>query len=270
MNMNSYERSLKFEDRYGKDCHADDPVLALLNRWPGWAVHGGEQIEAICESYEPEARKYQQVQSVLEGLAGRGRLGVPNLQEVSVREGALAVFDSIVPPAWAVTLRVPYVVLCGPELKNPDLQAARKIPAGWYGMTTSSLTLAVPELDMWAEALLECAKRGWADAQSLVHLWGQPHETMPEVSFKPILIFTGRNANLQKLERMVGKDEMDRPVRLCGHRWALCSQLTMGQTLWVLGRLWAEGLMGRAVVPQQLLKMCEMLNLEQYEPRWFE
>lgn len=187
-----------------------------------------------------------------------------------MREEALAVFDSIVPPQWVVTLQVPYVVLCGPELKNPDLQAARKIPQGWYGVTTSSLTLAVPELDMWATALLECVKRGWMDAQGLVHLWGQPHETLPEVAFKPILIFTGRNANLQKLERMVGKDEMDRPVRLCGYRWALCSQLTMGQTLWVLGRLWAEGLMGRAVVPQQLLRLCEMLNLEQYEPRWFE
>lgn len=270
MNMNSYERPLKFEDRYGEDCHADDPVLALLNRWPGWAVHGGEQINAICSSYEPEARKYQQAQSVLEGLAGSGRLGVPNLQQVEVRPGAMAVFDSIVPPAWAVTLRVPYVVICGLELKNPDLQVARKIPAGWYGVTTSSLTLAVPELDMWATALLECAKRGWMDAQGLVHLWGQPHETMPEVAFKPILICTGRHADMNELDSMVDKDEMDRPTRLCGHRWALCSQLTMGQTLWVLGRLWAEGLMARATVPQQLLQLCEMLSLEQYEPRWFE
>lgn len=137
-------------------------------------------------------------------------------------------------------------------------------------MTTSTLVVAVPELEMWAEALLECAKRGWMDAQGLVHLWGQPHETLPEVAFKPILICTGRHADMKALVRMVDKDEMDRPTRLCGHRWALCSQLTMGQTLWVLGRLWAEGLMGRAVVPQQLLKMCEMLNLEQYEPRWFE
>lgn len=268
--MNSYINPLAFRDRYAEDYCKADSVAELLNRWPGWAVHAEKEILDIKGSLEPEVRKYVQVQDVLERLAGSGRLGVPNLQEVSVREEALAVFDSTVPTAWAVTLQVPYVVLCGPELKNPDLQAARKIPAGWYGMTTGTLVVAVPELDMWAEALLECAKRGWMDAQGLVHLWGQPHETAPEVALKPILICTGRHADMKALVRMVDKDEMDRPVRLCGHRWALCSQLTMGQTLWVLGRLWAEGLMGRAVVPQQLLEMCKMLNLKQYEPRWFE
>ncbi|WP_294626555.1 hypothetical protein [uncultured Rothia sp.] len=146
--MNSYINPLAFRDRYAQDYYKVD-------RWPGWAVHAEQEILDIKGSLEPEVRKYVQVQDVLERLAGSGRLGVPNLQEVSVREGALAVFDSIVLPAWAVTLRVPHVVICGPELKNPDLQVARKMPAGWYGVTTSNLTLAVPELGMWATALLE-------------------------------------------------------------------------------------------------------------------
>lgn len=141
--MNSYINPLAFRDRYAQDYYKVD-------RWPGWAVHAEQEILDIKGSLEPEVRKYVQVQDVLERLAGSGRLGVPNLQEVSVREGALAVFDSIVLPAWAVTLRVPHVVICGPELKNPDLQVARKMPAGWYGVTTSNLTLAVPELGMWA------------------------------------------------------------------------------------------------------------------------
>lgn len=266
--MDSYTNPLEFRDRYEEDYRRADSVRALLDRWPGWTEHAEKEILDIKNDYGPEWRRYQEVQDVLERLAGRGLIAVPDLQEVNaVRPGALAVFRDMVPPGWAAGLRVPYVVLCGPQFRGQELQEARKVPAGWYGMTTPTVVLAVPELGQWARGMLECAKRGWMEAERLVHVWGQPHERIPQVEFTPVLIATGRHANVKELQRMVDKDEMDRPTHLCGHRWALCSQLTMGQTLWVLGRLWAEGVRG---MPQQLQQLCEMLNLEGYDVRWFK